>query len=507
MSVTRKLLGQRLFEGLMKATFYGHFVAGEDQPSIKPLVSCLNRYGVGAILDYSVEEDIPHSKAVDAEMESCISVADVDEDEAEKHLKQFKAYPKFGDRREGVASARTYFYTDEKKCDDNLETLIECIRVAGATSDDGFAAIKLTALGRPQILLNLSEVITRTRQMFLRMSGQDEDHMVDLMSHRLTQDRFTSELEAMGITSKDESGMWFTWIDADKDGCIDLLDWECLVQPDLKLSKILKAPRLEGDKLELLQFTLTEEEEQQTKRMLQRVNELAKCARDNNVRIMIDAEQTYFQPAISRLTIEMMRKFNRNKPIIFNTYQCYLKHAYNCMSADMEQARREGFHFGAKLVRGAYMDQERVRAADIGYDDPINPTYEATNESYMRCLDMSLDAIRSQGAVNIMVASHNQDTVMHAVQRMQDLGIGAKDRLVYFGQLLGMCDQVSFPLGEMGYAVYKYVPYGPVNDVLPYLSRRAQENSGLLKTVSQEQHLLWQELKRRVRAGQILYKP
>ncbi|XP_071497117.1 proline dehydrogenase 1, mitochondrial-like [Diadema antillarum] len=505
LSLSRKMLGKRLFEALMKATFYGHFVAGEDQPSIQPLVARLNRYGVGAILDYSVEEDIPHNKAVDVEMESCISGAE-GEDES-KHLRQFQAHREFGDRREGVSSARTYFYTDEKKCDDNLETLMNCIRVAGATSDDGFTAIKLTALGRPQILLNLSEVITRTRQMFLRMMGEEEDQHVDLLSHLLTRDRFVSELEFMGITSRDECGQWFTWVDADKDGCIDLLDWECLVQPDLKLSKILKAPRLEGDKLELLQFTLTEEEEQQMKRMLQRVNELAKCARDQNVRLMVDAEQTYFQPAISRLTMEMMRKFNKSKPIIFNTYQCYLKQTYNTMCVDLELARREDFYFGAKLVRGAYMDQERKRAADIGYEDPVNPTYDATNESYTRCLDSVLDLIQAGRKINIMVASHNEDTVQHTVQRMQDLDIGPRDRLVYFGQLLGMCDQVSFPLGEMGYAVYKYVPYGPVDDVLPYLSRRAQENSGMLQGVTRERELLWQELKRRVRQGEVLHRP
>ncbi|XP_030848185.1 proline dehydrogenase 1, mitochondrial [Strongylocentrotus purpuratus] len=507
LSYSRKLLGKRLFEGLMKATFYGHFVAGEDQPSIKPKIERLNRYGVGAILDYSVEEDIPHNQAVDAEIKSCVSEGDHDVKDDEKHLKQFMAYPKYGDRRQGVSSARTYFYTDEQKCDDNLETLMECIRVAGATSDDGFCAIKLTALGRPQILLNLSEVIVRTRQVFLRMSGQEENPTVDLMSHRLTKDQFSCELETMGITSRDESGVWFTWIDGDKDGMIDLLDWECLVQPDLKLSKILKAPRIEGDKLELLQFILTEEEEEQTKRMLQRANELAKLALEKNVRVMVDAEQTYFQPAISRLTVEMMRKFNRDKPVIYNTYQCYLKHAYNCLKADMELARREGFHFGAKLVRGAYMDQERQRAEDIGYDDPINPTYEDTNESYHRCLDMSLDTIQARGQTNIMVATHNLDTVRHAVQRMEELGIGPKDRLVYFGQLLGMCDQVSFPLGEMGYAVYKYVPYGPVNDVIPYLSRRAQENSGMLKGVTQERKLMRQELTRRIRKGNIFHKP
>ncbi|KAJ8044228.1 Proline dehydrogenase 1, mitochondrial [Holothuria leucospilota] len=500
MKWSRKILGKRLFEMMLKSTFYGHFVAGEDQPSIQPLVDRINRFGVGAILDYSVEEDMPHSKAVEAEMESCVSHGEEAITVQKDRHKQFKAYPKFADRREDVASARTYFYHDEAKCDDNLDTLLRCIDVAGATSDDGFAAVKLTALGRPQLLLNLSEVLTQTRNVFIKMVGCGDS---DLLEQKLSRESFQRQLFEMGITSRDETGEWFTWMDKNQSGWIDLLDWDRLMQPDLKLSKLLKVPKLERGKLHPYLLTLTDEEEKQMKRMLRRIDALAKRAKEKNVRLMVDAEQTYFQPAISRLAIEMMRKFNKEKAVIFNTYQCYLKQCSNSLNIDLELSKREDFYFGAKLVRGAYMDQERKRAKEIGYPDPIHVCYNDTNQCYHSSLDRILEDIKIRPKINVMVASHNEDTVRLAVKRMEELNIGAEDKLVYFGQLLGMCDQVSFTLGQAGYAVYKYVPYGPVEDVIPYLSRRALENRGMLKGVAKERNLLWQELKRRILQGQI----
>lgn len=109
--------------------------------------------------------------------------------------------------------------------------------------------------------------------------------------------------------------------------------------------------------------------------------------------------------------------------------------------------------------------------------------------------------------IAVMVASHNENTIRFTINKMKELGLGPRDRVACFGQLLGMCDQVSFPLGQGGYSVYKYVPYGPVDEVLPYLSRRAQENSGMFKKVQKEKQLLWKELKRRISKGQIFYTP
>ncbi|NWI22060.1 PROD dehydrogenase, partial [Crypturellus soui] len=200
--------------------------------------------------------------------------------------------------------------------------------------------------------------------------------------------------------------------------------------------------------LEPLLSRFTEEEDLQMKRMLQRMDVLAKRAAESGVRLMVDAEQSYFQPAISRLTLEMQRRFNRDRAVIFNTYQCYLKEAYDNVTVDVELSRREGWHFGTKLVRGAYMEQERNRAAQIGYEDPINPTYEKTNEMYHRCLDYILEEIKHSRKASVMVASHNEDSVKFTLRRMMELGIHPSEKKVSFGQLLGMCDQITFPLGE-----------------------------------------------------------
>ncbi|MEQ2222971.1 hypothetical protein ILYODFUR_031984 [Ilyodon furcidens] len=234
---------------------------------------------------------------------------------------------------------------------------------------------------------------------------------------------------------------------------------------------------------------------------------MLQCALENGVRLMVDAEQTYFQPAISKLTLDLQRIYNREKPIVFNTYQCYLKEAYKNVTMDIELSKKEGWCFAAKLVRGAYMYQERERAKELQYEDPINPDYESTSRMYHRCLRYVLDEIALNRKANVMVASHNEDTIKHTLIRMNELGLLPTENKVFFGQLLGMCDQISFPLGQAGFSVYKYVPYGPVSEVMPYLSRRAQENRGFMKGAQKERELLWKELKRRLLSGELLYTP
>ncbi|CAL9683402.1 unnamed protein product [Knipowitschia caucasica] len=505
--LSRKLLGQRLFELIMKMTFYGQFVAGEDHNSIKPLVHKNKAFGVGAVLDYSVEEDLTQEEAEKKEMESCISEAEKESPDDGLREKKYKAHRQFGDRRGGVISARTYFYADESKCDKQMETFINCIKASGGASADGFSAIKMTALGRPQFLLQFSEVLLKWRRFFSVLAAQQGQSQMMVLDQKLELEELKTCLADMGVGGKDEIESCFTGERLGLSGTIDLLDWNSLINDTTKISNLLMVPNLKTGHLEPLLKKFTAEEEQQMKRMLQRVDILAKHAVENGVRLMVDAEQTYFQPAISRLTLEMQRKFNTDKPIIFNTYQCYLKEAYDNVTMDVELSRREGWYFGAKLVRGAYMYQERARAHEIGYEDPINPDYEATNRMYHRCLDYVLEEIEQSRKANVMVATHNEDTIKFTLEKMNEMALSPNENKVYFGQLLGMCDQISFPLGQAGFPVYKYVPYGPVNEVIPYLSRRAQENRGFVKGTQRERHLLWRELKRRVLRGQLLYTP
>lgn len=505
MDLGKKVLGQTTFNQFMKMTFYGQFVAGEDHRAIKPLIQKNQAFGVGSVLDYSVEEDISEETDKQKEMDSCVSSAvnesmDVSH-EGEKH----QAHKPLGGRRVGVTPTRAYFYSDEAKCDRHMDTFIKCIKASGGTSADGFAAIKLTALGRPQFLLQFSEVLVKWQRFFTFLSAQQGKDVMEILDQRLELTQLQELMAKLG--GKGDFHGWFTGKSGKSVESIDILDWNSLIDDRTKITDLLIVPNTELGELEPLLKKFTMEEEQQMKRVLQRVDVLAKLAQENGVRLMVDAEQTYFQPAISRLTLEMQRVYNREKPIIFNTYQCYLKEAYDNVTTDVERSQREGWHFAAKLVRGAYMYQERDRAKEFGYEDPINPDYETTNWMYHRCLDYVLDAIALNRSANVMVASHNEDTVKHTLMRMKQLGLLPTENKVFFGQLLGMCDQISFPLGQAGFPVYKYVPYGPVNEVMPYLSRRAQENRGFMKGVQKERELLWNELKRRLATRDILYRP
>uniref|UniRef100_A0A8C5TS72 Proline dehydrogenase n=1 Tax=Malurus cyaneus samueli TaxID=2593467 RepID=A0A8C5TS72_9PASS len=477
-----------MFERLMKMTFYGQFVAGEDQEAIKPLLRRNQAFGVGAVLDYSVEEDLVKR----------LCIRDGSGLLLRQSEKQYRAQQGFGDHHGG---AHTYFYADEAKCDQHMEIFLRCIDASSGSSEDGFSAIKLTALARPQFLVRFSEVLVKWRRFFNQMAADQGQAGRAVLDTKLDVEKLQEALANLGIVSKAESQQWFRGENLGTSGTVDLLDWNRMFNSRTKLSRPLFIPNRKTGQLEPLLLRFSEEEDLQMKRVLQRMDVLAKRAMEKGVRLMVDAEQSYFQPAISWLTVETQRRFNGSQPIIYNTYQCYLKEAYNNVTGDVELSRREGWHFGTKLVRGAYMEQERERAAEMGYEDPINPTYEKTNEMYHRCLDYVLEEIKCSRKASVMVASHNEDTVKFTLRRMMELGIHPSDKKVCFGQLLGMCDQITFPLGQAGFPVYKYVPYGPVNEVLPYLSRRAQENRGFMQRANRERDLLWKEVKRRLLTG------
>ncbi|XP_034717057.1 hydroxyproline dehydrogenase isoform X1 [Etheostoma cragini] len=231
---------------------------------------------------------------------------------------------------------------------------------------------------------------------------------------------------------------------------------------------------------------------------LRRLNKIAEAS-VNKVRVLVDAEYTYMNPTLSLVTMAMMKKFNKDGPWIWNTYQCYLKESRSLVLEALHLSNNEGFCLGVKLVRGAYMDKERKLAEKEGRPDPVHQCWEDTNDSYNSSLDVMLEAISQKPERHrIIVATHNEESVRHAAKRMEELGIDNDGGSVCFGQLLGMCDHVSLTLAKEGYAVYKSVPYGSVDDTLPYLVRRAQENRTVLQGIRKERDLLRQELYRRL---------
>ena len=225
-----------------------------------------------------------------------------------------------------------------------------------------------------------------------------------------------------------------------------------------------------------------------------RVDQLCKTAFDHDVPIMIDAEDTYYQNFIDQVVLEMMRKYNYKRAIVFNTYQMYRHDRIGVLEADIRTAREENFFLGAKFVRGAYMERERERARKLRYLDPIQPDKESTDRDYNLALKISMDNL---DVVSIFNGTHNEYSSLYLTELMQERNIDPGDTRCWYSQLYGMSEHISFNLAEEGYNVAKYVPYGPVRFVLPYLMRRVEENTSVKGQTGRELALIKQERKRR----------
>lgn len=225
-----------------------------------------------------------------------------------------------------------------------------------------------------------------------------------------------------------------------------------------------------------------------------RIDQLCKNAFENDVPIMIDAEDTFYQNFIDQVVMDMMRKYNYKRAIVFNTYQMYRHDRIGVLEADIQTAREEHFYLGAKFVRGAYMERERERARRLRYEDPIQPDRESTDRDYNLALKISMDNL---DVVSIFNGTHNEYSSMYLTELMQERHIKPADNRIWFSQLYGMSEHISFNLAAAGYNVAKYVPYGPVRFVLPYLMRRVEENTSVKGQTSRELSLIKKERQRR----------
>jgi proline dehydrogenase len=243
---------------------------------------------------------------------------------------------------------------------------------------------------------------------------------------------------------------------------------------------------------------LSSEDVKAFQRLRSRVDDICNKAYKAGVPVLVDAEETWIQDPIDTLAYEMMAKYNRQKAIVFNTYQLYRTDTFQNLKKACSAARKENYFLGAKLVRGAYMEKERARAESMGYPSPIQPTKDASDKAFNEALAFCVQNIDQ---VSLMCGSHNEYSNRYLTELMGTTNLSKSDPRIWFAQLYGMSDNISFNLARAGYNVAKYVPYGPVKAVMPYLLRRAAENTSVAGQSSRELLLIRKELSRRRNAA------
>jgi len=232
-------------------------------------------------------------------------------------------------------------------------------------------------------------------------------------------------------------------------------------------------------------------------KLVERVDQICSAAYEANVPLFIDAEETWIQETIDRIVMELSKKYNSKKAIVFNTLQMYRHDRLAYLKEEIKKAREGNYYIGMKLVRGAYMEKERERAEEKGYPSPIQPTKDATDKDFDEAVKVCVENI---DVVSLCAGSHNEESAYNLKNLMEKHNIPLDDERIFFAQLLGMSDHISFNLANDNYNVAKYVPYGPVKEVLPYLIRRAEENTSVAGQTTRELSLIVKERKRRKEA-------
>ncbi len=239
---------------------------------------------------------------------------------------------------------------------------------------------------------------------------------------------------------------------------------------------------------------LSTQEQEAFIRATKRVDSICRKAHEHKVRVFIDGEETWMQETIDNLAYQMMQQYNRTEAIVWNTYQLYRRDSLGNLKQAYHRAEQERYYLGAKLVRGAYMEKERKTAEEKGLPDPIQPDKASTDKDFDDALRFCLNHI---DRIHFCAGTHNEQSSLLLTQLMERHGLVANDPRVWFAQLYGMSDTISYNLAKAGYNVAKYVPYGPVKAVMPYLFRRAEENTSIAGQSSREFRLIEKEIQRR----------
>eukprot|EP00121_Abeoforma_whisleri_P001203 Awhi_evm1s1070 len=460
-SASYAVLGQNITNFFLKKTFFGHFCGGEGDKELQVEIARLKKANVGAILDYAAEADVEEEHVV----------------------------PGGGNVMQDHISARFYRYEDEAHCDENAKITLKAIASAAEQGPGGFAAVKLTSLTKPEFLEHVSSVLVETKKLFSAMASPDLTGKKSDEDRFVTFENFKSGIESSGLNLDNICvEKLFKMVDKNGDGQIDYYEWTSHVDPiTLSMGSLSTFRRT---------ASLNQESIQRMENMVGRLESLAEAANEKGVHLLIDAEQTYMQPAIDHMVVNLQRKYNKKSAVIYNTFQCYLKDSSSRARLDLARAKNENWIFACKLVRGAYMIQERARSKVYGYRDPIHETIEDTHDNYN---SLAMLLLSKNHRCQFMVASHNPESAMLVANAMDEMNIPRVGGGVSFGQLLGMCDRITYNLSLAGYESFKYVPYGPVKEVLPYLIRRAEENGGLIGGAADlEISVVNEEIRRRV---------
>ncbi|KAH8612611.1 putative Proline dehydrogenase [Trypanosoma vivax] len=489
MKWSESVLGASItYNTLVKKTVYGHFCAGESEQELKNTLKALENQGVGSVLDYAAEADAegfaPAPGAAEAPNLSMASL---------------------------VHCTTVTYLPHRQAFDENMKLYVMCVLHAALHKPErgiGLAAVKVTGMCDPQLLARVSAILHSVHRDWVQFFTEEQPPPIEecnvVMGTKTEHKRHITLAQVRKGFSSYASGRKFTdeevnavieALDPHNEGKINYYRFKTVVS-----EAILALEPTPVQKLIIEKFPkLTTEERGLWRHLLWRLSVIVRTAKDLRVRVLFDAEQTFYQLAIDNIVLQFQRKFNTSEAIVYNTYQCYLTYTEDRVFNDLMRAELEGWVWGGKIVRGAYIRQERETAERYNYKSPIWPTYEETNACYKAVSERILKEIVLKPDVpfEAFFGTHNQASIEDITSAV--LQLPPVKAHISFAQLYGMADHLTIPLRRAGFNVFKYVPYGPVKETIHYLGRRATENASIIANGgSYEVQLMRREVRRRL---------
>nr|AGT02538.1 proline dehydrogenase [Herpetomonas muscarum] len=489
MKMCEKVLGKTLtYDVLVKHSVYDYFCAGQHDMEVRRSIERLRKDHIGAVLDYAAEADadetfVPGPGSPDA---PDISMASL------------------------VTRTNIKYPMDENVFDENMKLYMMCIMHSSLHNPvgvPGVSAVKVTGMCDPQLLARMSAILMSIHQNWVKHFTKEETPKLEecrvVMGVNRKHQQYVSNDEARAAFRELACGR--TLPDAEIEEVIKILDpkgkgrvnyfrykevmTEAVTAIDPTPIQLILANRLPQ---------LTATEKALWKNVVKRMSYIASTAKAMKVRMLVDAEQTFYQLAIDAIVTYLQKRYNDKVPVVYNTYQCYLTYAEDRIANDLVRASLMNFQWGGKIVRGAYIEQERRTANQYSYTSPIWPTYEETSACYDQSADRILKTFMEspEKKHEAFFGTHNRKSLEHITSKVLECK-EIQDR-ISFGQLYGMRDNLTIPLAKAGFNVFKYLPYGPVRETVHYLGRRAVENRTVLKSKdNDEPKMIKAELLRR----------